>query len=425
MLYQHQTEGAAWLAARPKAYLGDKPGTGKTRTLIAAAVQAGVQRPLIVCPAIVQTHWRRELLHMARVELDPVIASYDAVTRGGNELMRDLLLEQDVDALILDEAHYCKHATSQRAQQLLGPNGYARRLATVWPASGTPVPKNAGEFWTVLSSLFPEVALEHGLRTHADFAARFCVMRGAWTRGKYVEKPLSGVINNEAEFKAILAKVMLVRTLDDVGIDVPTVDWQVLRLNGGAMPGFFTGEGCGDVELALQMGEDLALIATDPHVARMRRRLGELKVAPVAQMLASELADSDEKVVVFAHHTRVLESLRELLKSFGVAYIDGDVRDTARAREIDRFQDDPRTRVFLGQNIACQTGITLTAARRVVMVEPDWTAVVNQQLGHRVARIGQTARRCVVQMVALADTLDEAIVGQNAREVRMLAGLDA
>jgi SNF2 family DNA or RNA helicase len=97
------------------------------------------------------------------------------------------------------------------------------------------------------------------------------------------------------------------------------------------------------------------------------------------------------------------------------------VRNTARDEAIDRFQSDPRTRVFLGQNIACQTGITLTAAKRVVLVEPDWTGDVNLQLGKRVARIGQKSNRVIVQMISLSGTLDEGIVAQNARETRMAA----
>jgi SWI/SNF-related matrix-associated actin-dependent regulator 1 of chromatin subfamily A len=162
-------------------------------------------------------------------------------------------------------------------------------------------------------------------------------------------------------------------------------------------------------------------LRNDPFVARMRRRLGELKVAPVAEMLQSQLADSDEKIVVFAHHTGVLEALRELLKNFGVAFVDGNVRNTARDAAIDRFQSEPRCRVFLGQNIACQTGITLTQGKRVILVEPDWTGDVNYQLGKRVARIGQTSNRVLVQMIALSGTLDEAIVAQNKRETEMAA----
>jgi SNF2 family DNA or RNA helicase len=154
----------------------------------------------------------------------------------------------------------------------------------------------------------------------------------------------------------------------------------------------------------------------------MRRRLGELKVAPVAEMLSSQLADSSEKVVVFAHHTTVLHSLRELLATFGVAYIDGDT--TKRDEEIDRFANDPRCRVFIGQNQACGTGtdgLQKSGAHRAIFVEPDWTAANNVQLAKRLARIGSKADRVIAQFVTLSGTLDEGIVAQNIRESAIAA----
>jgi SWI/SNF-related matrix-associated actin-dependent regulator 1 of chromatin subfamily A len=142
-------------------------------------------------------------------------------------------------------------------------------------------------------------------------------------------------------------------------------------------------------------------------------------------MLRSQLADSTEKVVVFAHHRNVLAALRETLASYGVVVIDGDVTERGRDAAIDRFQHDEKTRVFLGQNVACMTGMDglQQVAHRALLVEPDWTAVNNVQLGKRVARIGQHAGRAIVQMVALAGTLDEAIVAQNLRETRMAAAV--
>jgi SNF2 family DNA or RNA helicase len=154
----------------------------------------------------------------------------------------------------------------------------------------------------------------------------------------------------------------------------------------------------------------------------MRRRLGELKVAPVVELLKTQLAESDEKVVVFAHHRPVLEALRIALDDFGVEYIDGDTR--YRDEAIDRFRHAPGRRVFLGQNIACSTGmdgLQYSGARRVILVEPDWTPDVNLQLGKRVARMGAADGKIIVQMIALAGTLDEAIVAQNKRETEMVA----
>jgi len=420
-LYEHQLTGADWISKRFKSVLGDEPGTGKTYTVIEALKLAHVRAPLIVCPAIVRTHWRRSLAAMGYLGAD--VMSYDRVTDGGVTLMAKLIHGADpIDALVLDEYHYCKHTTAKRAQILLGNNGYARRLERVILASGS-MPKHPGELYTMLVSLFPGLLLAHDIKTREDFMARFTIRRSRYVRGHWEEK-VDGQ-QNIAELQEILSKVMLRRTLDDTGLDVPQIWWQVVPLDCGLSLGTEWTEDLAAtqaVEFAL-LEQCLESIANDPHVARMRRRLGELKVAPVVEKLSAELADSAEKVVVFAHHTNVLANLRSALAGFGVAFVDGSVSDTNRNLEIDRFQTDPRCRIFLGQNLACQTGITLTAAHRVLLVEPAWTADTNYQLGKRIARIGSTAKKCIGQMIALSGTLDEAIVAQNARETRMAAEL--
>lgn len=433
-LYEHQHVGAAWLAGRARGYLGDTPGLGKTRTLIRAARMAGAENPLVVCPAIVRTHWHREGWVDARTYggQDFSVKSYEEIVRGGNALMKTLIVDEKIDALILDEAHYLKHAGSKRTLQLLGKDGYARRLPRVYCASGTPVPKNPAEMWTTIASLFPEVAIEHKLRTPEEFLARFCVVTRRLVRGRWIDK-IEPELRNEVEFRELLGKIMLRRTLDDVGLDVPPLDWQTTLVAGGsrhddtrppgadelAVPALTGTPWHDELWRRVHAGESIAEMLADPHVARMRRRLGEVKAPLALALLRSQLEESSEKVVVFAYHRSVLEALAAGLATFGVAYIDGDVSDARRNERIDRFQNDPRCRVFLGQNIACQTGITLTAARRCFLVEPEWTAVVNDQLGHRVARIGQKAERCIAHMVTLADTIDEAIIKQNIREVRM------
>lgn len=421
-LFPHQITGAGWLGHHPRAYLGDEPGLGKTRTLIAGLNVTGSANPLIVCPAIVRSHWLREF-ETCKWGRTPLVKSYDEITDGGFPLMAQLILKERIDTLVPDEAHYAKHTTAKRTQILFGRDGYARRLERVWLASGTPMPKSPSELYTQLCTLIPEELVRRGLTSQGKWDARFTIKRGAYMRGRWIEKVVAQ--QNVEELKEILAGVMLRRTLDDVGIEVPELMWQTLRLDlehPDADADFNTTYEDGlDVRHALNVGNSLADIANDPHVARMRRRLGELKVEPTAAWIYNQLSQGDEKIVVFAHHRTVLARLRDYLGPFGVCYIDGDTPPRQRDLVIDRFQHDASRRVFVGQNIACQTGITLHASRRVILVEPDWTAVVNYQLGKRVARIGSSASSCIAQMVALAGTLDEAIVGQNLRETRMAA----
>jgi SWI/SNF-related matrix-associated actin-dependent regulator of chromatin subfamily A-like protein 1 len=413
-LYEHQTAGAAWLAGRARAYLGDTPGVGKTRTLL-AALKPG-DKPLIVCPAIVRTHWQREA-EIVCPDIDIRVKSYDEIVRGGNALLKELVPQ--INVLVPDEAHFLKHTTSKRTKMLLGRDGYARRIERVYPASGTPMPRNPAELFPVLAALFPEVLLKRGIKTYEQFVERYCTVRGSYVRGQWREKIVGVKLEALDELQSMLPEFMLRRTLDDVGLDVPRIQWQLMLLDGG---------GC---ELSLDEQhrvedyitlEALDEIAADPHVARMRRRLGELKAPLVVEMLRGELdADPTMRVAVFAHHRSVLGELHRGLSDYGVSYIDGDTKQSQRDQQIRQFQSG-LIQVFVGQNIACSVGMDglQHATNRAILVEPDWQADVNYQLGFRVARIGSKHDHAIVQMVALAGTLDEAIVMQNRRETEMV-----
>jgi SNF2 family DNA or RNA helicase len=297
---------------------------------------------------------------------------------------------------------------------LLGRNGYARRFEVVFAASGTPVPRNPSEFSTILVALFPEIAAPY--QTHANFEAHFCVTRVQFFNGTMHRKVIA--TKNDAEFRDILKQCMLRRTLDEVGIDVPKIFWQTIPLEAQGA----TDDDIGEVPYVLKTHKgQLADMANEPHIARYRRRVGELKIAPVVQMLCDELTGTDEKVVVFAYHLDVLQGINQGLIEAGIenVCIRGTTPPAQRDLMIDQFQTSPNVRVFIGQNIACQTGVTLHAAHRCILVEPQWVDTENVQLASRVARIGSTAKRCIAQMVAISGTLDEWIVAQNKREAEI------
>ena len=412
-VYAHQQTGANWVVERAAkiggAYLADDMGLGKTRTLLLAMQTLQPNRPVVICPAIVRSHWEREAALMG-VRLRAVI-SYEGAVNGGTALQREL----DADLLVSDEAHYCKSMDALRTRRVFGMSGYARApgMRHVLAASGTPMPKNPLELWPALSC-FPEVCREFKLSNRAAFKDRYCAVRVLSIRGRRIEKVLPE-LRNEAEFAELLSRFMLRRTLDDVGIDVPTLDFPLLSLD--LQTPWLDPAIAAKAESALLAGINPASHA---EFALWRHAAGDAKAPVVAALLADWLADSDEKVVVFAHHRSVLQTLRvALTQKYGVAYIDGDTNPALRDTMIELFQTNPQTRVFLGQNQACMTGITLTAAKHAVLVEPDWTAANNLQLGRRIARIGQVAGHCQAHLVAATGTLDERILRLNQQEIRM------
>src|ERR1035437_544728 len=294
-LMPHQRVGADWLKTRNRAYLGDRPRVGKTLTLATAAKEIGAKSVLVICPAIVRTHWQEtfgETNYAGRLN----IQSYDGIVRGGLPLREQILRDtpDKPDVLILDEAHMLKSFDAQRTKLILGKIGYARRIGIVWAASGTPVPRHPGEWYTVGSTLFPGPLLEVGIYAYGDFEEKFLTKFSRYVRGQWIDK-VSG-IQNESQFRELLAKTMIQRTLDDIGPEQPKLLWQVLALDGP------------HEDLSSRSWTGALSYEQTPTARRM---VGDAKAPLVLKLLLDHCAESDEKIVVFAHHLSVLAHLQE------------------------------------------------------------------------------------------------------------------
>lgn len=172
--------------------------------------------------------------------------------------------------------------------------------------------------------------------------------------------------------------------------------------------------------------EEIAGIQRDAEVARVMRRLGEHKAPVIVDLVKSEIEDTDEKIVLFAHHRSVLHRLRDGLADLGVAYIDGEISEPDRQSAIEQFATRNDVRVFIGQDQACGTGLDglqYSGARRMLICEPVWSKVLLDQLAARLARHGQKHATVSAQLVALTGTLDEACMRLNQREGEMLGGV--
>jgi hypothetical protein len=82
---------------------------------------------------------------------------------------------------------------------------------------------------------------------------------------------------------------------------------------------------------------------------------------------------------------------------------------------VDRFQEDPRVRVFLANIIAGGIGLNLTAATQVVFNDLDWVPANHWQAEDRAYRIGQTRTVNVTYMVA-GKTIDDFVQGVLERK---------
>ena len=117
--------------------------------------------------------------------------------------------------------------------------------------------------------------------------------------------------------------------------------------------------------------------------------------------------ESDEKLVVFAIHRKVIDTLT---KHFPEAVkIDGSVSMSNRQKAVDAFQSNPKVRLLIGNIKAAGVGITLTAASNVAIIQFPWSPGELVQASDRVHRISQTKQVTIWHLVG-KNTIEEKII---------------
>ena len=114
----------------------------------------------------------------------------------------------------------------------------------------------------------------------------------------------------------------------------------------------------------------------------------------------------------------MLGLIKKRLDELGIKYeyLDGKTRN--RQEKVNNFQNDEDTRVFLISLKAGGTGLNLTAADYVYIVDPWWNPAVEAQAIDRCYRIGQQKNVTAYKMIC-KDTIEEKIVThqQNKKQV--------
>lgn len=119
--------------------------------------------------------------------------------------------------------------------------------------------------------------------------------------------------------------------------------------------------------------------------------------------------EEGKKAVVFARFVPEINAISKLLtkKKIGHAIIKGDVKN--RAEQVEAFQTDENTKVFIGQLATTGMGLTLTAGTVAVYYSLDFSYANYEQSRARVRRIGQTKRGVYIHIVAKG-TVDETVM---------------
>jgi SNF2 family DNA or RNA helicase len=152
---------------------------------------------------------------------------------------------------------------------------------------------------------------------------------------------------------------------------------------------------------------------SDPEPVSRSHRRGPLRPSTKITELLTILKDEtqDHKVIVFSQFTTMLDLIEPFLHKHGHRFVryDGSMRNDAREASLSQLRTNPRVRVLLCSLKCGSLGLNLTAASRVVILEPFWNPFVEEQAIDRVHRINQT-RDVVVYKLTIADSVEERIL---------------
>ena len=439
-LRPYQRIGIDWLAFCRDTGLGcvlaDDMGLGKT--IQALAVMKG--RTLVVSPKSVLFNWQAEArrfrpdLRVAiysgtRRNLDPdadiVLTSYPILR---NDI--DTLGGVEWDTVILDESQTIKNPDSQVARA-------AYRLLGAWKLclSGTPVENRLEELWSQMH--FTNPGMLGGL---ADFRERWAepiTLGDADTAARLRERIRPFVLRR---MKREVAQELPPRTdqilyveLDDaerVTYDAIRAATQrdivkLLESGGGVMQA---------LEALLRLRQAACHQALLPGAVRAQYQSRPRAEGALAEAtnVASEAPQSSSKLerlidaladakadghraLVFSQWTSLLDLIEPHLRSNDLAFVRLDGSTVDRGAVVSKFQADDGPPVMLLSLKAGGTGLNLTAADHVFLVDPWWNPAVEDQAADRAHRIGQDKPVMVYRMVA-RDTVEERILELQERK---------
>ncbi|TKA26824.1 hypothetical protein B0A50_04270 [Salinomyces thailandicus] len=151
------------------------------------------------------------------------------------------------------------------------------------------------------------------------------------------------------------------------------------------------------------------------HQPRGGKQRPSTKVRHLLRILHKETPE--HKTIVFSQFTTMLDLIQPHLQHQGIRHVryDGSMRNDAREASLHSLRTDPKTRVLLCSLKCGSLGLNLTAASRVVIVEPFWNPFVEEQAIDRVHRLNQTVDVKVFRLT-IRDTVEERILALQERK---------
>jgi SNF2 family DNA or RNA helicase len=473
-LFPHQRAGVAFLATAKRALLADEPGLGKTAQAIRALKKLQengeeVFPALIVCPNTLKKNWAREfktwwpsvntqvikgtatqrkkqfesgadvfIINWESLRSHSRLAPYGSValTRcsscgGHDEAISENRCEVhlrelnniDFKAVVADEIHRSKEPKSKQTRALWSATGNAPiRFAL----TGTPIANNVVDLWSILHWLSPKDWPSKTKWIDRMIDTMLNAFGGMLVIGvkPHMQDEFYKAIN--PHMRRMLKSVVLpwlpeiINERRDVEMStkqkkayVQMRDTMIAELESGdalTAPSILT-----QTTRLVQFASAYATIEVNETTGEMKARLSDPSCKVDALMDDISCGDfGDDSVAVCAVSRQLIELLSAAMTKAKIEHglITGAQDEDERQKAIDDFQSG-KIKWILFTAQAGGVGVTLTAARRLIMLQRPWSLVDHKQALDRVHRIGSEIHDSVI----ITDYVTEGTIEERVLQV--------
>jgi len=430
-----------------RAILADEVGLGKTieagLILKEYIIRGLVSKVLILVPASLVLQWVRELNSKFGIPAiaqkkayswgsDIVVASIDTAKRDPH---KDILLDQEYDMLIIDEAHKLKNKKTSNYQ-------FIQKLRKKYCLllTATPVQNDLGELFNLITLLKPGQLGKQG-----EFSSNFVVDKRIAKNEGQLKEELSKVMirNRRGEGPTIFTK----RTVRNVNLQLSPEEqalydgvtsyvkdqYQAAGGNLSSMLSLVTlqREVCSSrdavfvtlVNLTKKMAEDSPQRAKIWDLVYM---IKEIKANTKAEKTIELIREMNEKVIVFTEYRATQEYLLQYFRANDISCVPyrGGMNRGKKDWMMDLFRG--RVQVMIATEAGGE-GINLQFCHNMINFDLPWNPMrVEQRIG-RIHRLGQK-NDVKIYNLSTTGTIEEHILNLLHEKINMfemvIGGLD-
>lgn len=385
-------------------------------------------RALIVLPASLVYNWESEIQQFApsltvlrhigqkRNKDERVLRRYDVILTTYQTALRDqeVLEKIEFEYIVLDESQQIKNRQSKvfKAVNEL----HARHRVSL---SGTPIENSLSDLWSQMQFLNPGL-----LRSFSFFQKEFI-------------HPIERTDNEEkkAQLRKLVAPYLLRRTKGEVAKDLPELHTQLFfcemsteqrkryeKEKSAARNHLLQNFAPQDGQYRLRVVQTLTRLrqlANHPVLLSADYTQGSGKFTEVMEQW-EVIRKAGHKALFFSSFVTHLNLFKQEFQKneHDFAWISGGVSSANRAKEVKRFQEDPDLQAFFISIKSGGTGLNLTAADYVFVLDPWWNPTIEQQAIARAHRIGRKAPVFARKYIS-KDTIEEKIVKLQDRKAQL------